>query len=577
MPTLAIVKRVFREHGRPHAKAYAVVLVFMAIVAACTSLSAWVMKDLINAGFVGKENISIYYFPLIISALFLVKGLFSYLQEVGTAKIGARIVADVQRNLYDHLLGMNLSFFQTSSSGELIARMSNGSNAVRDAINLTMVSLGRDLLTVIGLCIVMIWQDPILFMSVIVAAPPVVFILRRLSVLSKSAARQEVQGFASIISLTRETVQGIRMIKSFQLEKLLQGRMLDYTQRVEKQRTNLARLKAAVSPVSEVLSGLAIGAAVLYAAYKARENTENIGTLFSFITALLLAGEPLRRLSRLHVDLATASERISHLYAILDQKRVELASDPRPDLKLSSCDIAFDDVSFSYNPGSPVLRGLDLEIEGGKTTALVGHSGGGKTTILALIQALVLPTKGTIKIDGQSLDGVSLASVRQSIAYLDQDAFLFEGSVEDNIVGSCADRDQSRIFDATKFAGADDFIKAMPQGYQTDLRELASNLSGGQRQRMAIARAFYKNAPILLLDEPTSALDSRTEEHIRQAIFRLASGRTTVIVAHRLSTIREADKICVIDQGRVIEQGTHDELVAKGGAYTKLIRGQDHM
>lgn len=570
--TFDVVRRVLLEYGRAHAVGYAIVISFMVIVALCTSLSAWIMKDLVNAA-LGTDNVqSVLYFPLLVAGLFIIKGCFSYLQQVGVARIGARIVADVQRQLYAHLLRMDMAFFQQRSSGELITRMQNGAGAVREAINLVAVTLGRDLLTVIGLCCVMLFQDPVLFFIVLGLAPIAAFALRQLSATAKHVTKSETSGMATIVSLTRETSQGIRMLKSFQLENILQDRMNAATAQLEARRNKLAQIKAAVAPLSEVMSGFGIAAVVLYGTWITQDDPKNIGSLFSFLTALLLAGEPLRRLSRLHIDLATAAERISLMYAIFDTPPVELDDGVGENLVVRDGDIRLRDVTFDYPTGKRALNGINLDIPGGKVTALVGPSGGGKTTILGLLQAFFRPKSGEITIDGVSLRNISLASVRRNISYLDQEAFLFEGTVEDNIVGSCTIRDRARVINAAQMAGADDFIQRMAEGYDTPVRELATNLSGGQRQRIGMARAFYKNAPILLLDEPTSALDSATEAQIRKAVSTFSQGRTTVVVAHRLSTVKSADLIHFIADGTVLESGTHSELLALGGHYASQLR-----
>lgn len=573
--TYAIIRRVIGDFGRPHLKGYLLAGVLMAIVAGCTSASAWLMKDLVNAAVLTEAGTSVMYYPLLVSGLFIVKGGFSYIQELMITRIGARIVVEVQRSLYDHLLRMNVMFYQTRSSSEIITRMTNGAHAVRDAINLAAVTLGRDLLTVLGLCGVMILQDPVLFAIVLITAPVAGFALRSLSASAKKAARMETGGQRALLSLSRDTVQGIRMVKSFQLEGLLQDKMDTATKAVEAQRNRLARIKSSVGPISEVLSGLAIAAVIFYATMGSQGDPKSVGSFFAFITALLLAGEPLRRLSRLHIDLTTAAERIAMLYEIIDQPQDEPEKDTRSELAVKDGTVTFRDVSFAY-PGTRrgVLRDMSLVFPGGKFTALVGASGGGKTTILALMQGFFTPDKGVIEIDGVSISDVSLVSLRRNISYLDQDAFLFEGTIEDNIIGSSRDRDPDRVSAAGRSSSADAFISAMKDGYRSQLKELSSNLSGGQKQRIAIARAFYKDAPILLLDEPTSALDSETEQQIRQSVRTLAQGRTTVMVAHRLSTVRDADLIYVIAEGRVVEVGNHDELLARNGMYAALLRGQ---
>jgi subfamily B ATP-binding cassette protein MsbA len=418
----------------------------------------------------------------------------------------------------------------------------------------------------------MVAQDPVLFAIVFTTVPLAAFLLRRLSAMAKKATHSEAGSMATVVSLMRETSQGIRMLKSFQLEDLLKKRMALATRDVENRRNKIARVKAAVAPLSEIMSGLAIAAVVFYGSWKSQSDPKSIGNLFSFITALLLAGEPLRRLSRLHIDLATAAQRISMLYDILDTPAVEIEDSSKGEFAPSKGEIVLRNVSFDYPGGKRALNSTNLTIRGGKTTALVGPSGGGKTTILGLLQGFFQPVDGDVMIDDICIRDISLKSLREKISYLDQEAFLFEGTIEDNIVGSCSARDHDRMVHAAKLAGAEAFILRMKDGYQTQLRELANNLSGGQKQRIGMARALYKDAPILLLDEPTSALDSASEQHIRRSLTSLTRGKTTVIVAHRLSTVKNADYIHVISEGTVVESGTHSELMAIGGYYSTQLR-----
>jgi subfamily B ATP-binding cassette protein MsbA len=574
--TLSILRRLLFEHGRSHATGYAIALGFMAVVAACTSLSAWIMKDLVNTAFVDRDRSAMLYFPALVSALFIVKGIFSYFQEITVTRIGGRIVSEVQQRLYDHLLQMDVGFFHRRSSSDLITRITGGAQAARDMINLTAVSLGRDLLTILGLCGVMVAQDPVLFAIVLTTAPFAAMGLKKLAAAAKQAANMETGASGDVLGLTRETSQGIRMLKSFQLEGILKDRMTAATAAVEQQRNALARVKAAVAPLSEVLSGIAIGAVILYATLRSQNDPEMIGRFFSFITALLLAGEPIRRLSRLHIDLAAAGERVRMLYEILDLPPAEPHTKDEPALVVREGAIALNDVCFAYSRDKPVLKGITIAIPAGKITAFVGPSGGGKTTVLGLIQRFYEPSSGTISIDGTPIASVSRESLRRQVSYLDQDAFLFEGTIEDNIVGSSPKRDEIRILEAAQSADADAFIRDLPHGYKTKIRELGANFSGGQRQRIAIARAFYKNAPILLLDEPTSALDSESERQIQASLLKLARSRTTLIVAHRLSTIIGADVIHVVERGNVVESGGHADLIALGGRYARLYQSKPH-
>lgn len=566
--------RLLRDYGRQHIPSYALAFALMAAVAGCTSLSAWLMKDLINTIFVARDAAAMMLFPALVSGLFIAKGLLAYFQEITLGKVGRKIVADLQKRIYSHFLRMDLSYFQLHNSASLITRMNQGAAAARTMVNLAAVSLGRDTLTVLGLCFVMIYQDPLMFVTALAAAPAAALAMRQLGARAKKAARSETNVAGTITGLTRETVQGAKMVKSFQLEDLMRKRMFSAVETAELLANKSTRIKAAVAPLSEAIAGVAIGVVILFGTLRAGTDPEMPGRFFSFITALLLAGEPIRRLSRLRVELAAASVPVTMMYELLDEKETEPETDPRPPLEVKAGEVRFDKVHFAYGEGAEVLRGLDLVLEGGKTTALVGHSGAGKTTIFNLILGLIRPAAGRILIDGTSTADVSLRSLRNHVALLDQEAFLFEGSFEENIKGADAEGGMESVADAARAAGADEFISGSQAGYAGLIGELGSNLSGGQRQRIAVARAFFKNAPILLLDEPTSALDSESEQALHQSIKRLSRGRTTVIIAHRLSTVLHADKIYVISQGRAVECGTHAQLLARNGLYAKYFQTQ---
>jgi ATP-binding cassette subfamily B protein len=336
----------------------------------------------------------------------------------------------------------------------------------------------------------------------------------------------------------------------------------------------MIRTQARVNPMIETLGGFAVAMVVMYAGWRNIQHADAPGQFFAFITALLLASDPARRLSRVQLQLATQAQSVRMLYDLLDTPVTELDEPGKPALVVSSGAVTLRDVTFAYQPGTPVLDDFNLDVSAGKTTALVGTSGGGKTTVFNLLLRFWQPEAGTIAIDGQPIDSVGLVSLRRNIALVSQDAFLFEGTVRDNIRAGMEHATEAEIEAAAKAAHADDFIRKLSRGYDTPVGELGNQISGGQRQRLSIARAFLKNAPIVLLDEATSALDSETEQQIQLAIDRLTAGRTTIVIAHRLSTVLGADRINVIDGGRCVESGTHGELIGRDGIYARLYRLQ---
>lgn len=570
--TFQALKRLLSDHGREYAPRYAVAFLFMSVVAGCTSLSAWMMRDVVNKIFVEQDKVALFWIPLTISGLFVIKGIASYLQEVSLSRIGNRIVAQIQKRMYDHLLKMDVGFYQQYPSSDLITRITHNAQAARTMLHLVAMGLGRDLLTLIGLIIVMISQDPLLSAITLLGGPIAVYFLKRLRERIKKAATSQVMSISTIVGVMRESAQGIRVVKSFQLEPVLRHRMDEGIKAVEKLSNKIAAVQARVDPLMETLGGMAVAAAVIYAGWRNLTFGDTPGQFFAFVTALLMASDPARRLSKLQLQLTTAAVGVKMMYELLDKPAAEVDADNRPDLAVSQGEVRFEDVVFSYDSNTPVLRGLNLVAPAGRTTALVGLSGAGKTTVFNLLQRFWEPAAGVIRIDGQPISEVSVASLRSQIALVSQDVFLFEGTIRDNIAAGRKDATEEEIIAAAKAAQADEFIRSLPHGYDTQVGELGSQISGGQRQRISLARAFLKNAPIILLDEPTSALDSETEQSIQEALQELTRGRTTIVIAHRLSTVANADVIHVMDKGQVIESGRHRELIERGGLYAKLYR-----
>ncbi len=572
--TLKVLHRLLSEHGRTYAPRYAVAFMFMGLVAGATSLSAWMMKDVVNKIFVDQDQAALFWIPLAISGLFIIKGLAAYLQEVSLSRIGNRIVAEIQKRMYDHMLKMGIGFYQRYPSNELITRMTHNARAARDMLNQIAVGLGRDLLTLIGLILVMISQDPILAAICLIGGPVAAVVLKQLSKRVQKAAHSEFSGTSTIVGTMRESAQGIRIVKSFQLEHLLRRRMNRGVESVERLANKIVAVKALVNPLIETIGGLAVAAAVVYAGWRNVSYGDTPGQFFAFITALLMAADPARRLSKLQLQLATSAVGVRMMYELLDKPAAEVEDDHRPDLLASAGEVRFESVSFSYDRDSPVLKGLDLLAPAGQTTALVGLSGAGKTTVFNLLQRFWEPARGVIRIDGQPIAQVKIASLRQQIALVSQDVFLFEGTIRENIAAGRDDASEEDVVAAARAAQADEFIRLLPKGYDTQVGELGSQISGGQRQRISLARAFLKDAPIILLDEPTSALDSETEQSIQEALRELTRGRTTIVIAHRLATVANADLIHVLDKGKVVESGRHRELIERGGLYARLYQIQ---
>jgi ATP-binding cassette, subfamily B, bacterial MsbA len=570
----ALIRRLFSEQGLHHWKRYLLVLGMMAIAAACTALSAYLIGEVVNQAYINRDFSAIVLLGLVTIVLFTVKGAATYGQNVMLSRIGYRIIAENQRRMFTKLMHESLGYFANRHSSEFLSRLTFGANSATQVLNLLITAVGRDLLSLLALVTVMVIQDPMLSLVTLVVAPPAMLVLRTLIRRIRTIARNQFTGGTLIMETMQEALQGIRIVKAFTLEEQMQARLDAHIAEVEKESNKLARVGNRASPLMETLGGIAIALALIYGGYRVIETGAAPGQFFSFITAFLLAYEPAKRLARLNLDLNSGLVGVRILFEVLDSPATEPSEIGKPDLKLQNGRIEFDKVSFEYRPGEPVIRDLSFVAEPGQVTALVGPSGGGKSTILNLILRFFETSAGSILIDGQNIGAVSRQSLRQQIAYVGQDVFLFRGTIRDNIAFGRPDATQDEIVAAAQAACAHDFIMAFPRGYDTPVGEHGLQISGGQRQRIAVARALIKDSPIILLDEATAALDSESERAVQQAIEHLCQGRTTLVIAHRLHTVTQADRIFVVEDGAIAESGRHEDLLRKGGRYASFYRLQ---
>jgi ATP-binding cassette subfamily B protein len=569
-----LIRRLVLEQGATYWRRYLTAFVLMAIAAGATSLSAYILGQAVNQAYIAKNVPGIALCSAAIVVLFLVKGLSTYGQTLILSKIGNAILADNQRRLFAKLMSESVGFFSERHSSEFLARLTAGANSVTQVLNLLVNAIGRDLLLLIGLLIVMLIQDPIMSMLAFLVTPAAVLFLRKLVKRIRGLAHTQFTGTAGILETMQEALQGIRTVKAFTLEEIMRARINESVSAVERNANKMARVSNRSSPLMETLGGFAVAGGLLYGGYSVVALGSTPGQFISFLTAFLMVTEPAKRLARLNIELNSNLVGARMLLEIIDSPATESSDDDKPALKLSEALIELRDVSFAYRTGEPVLNRMSFVAEPGRMTALVGPSGGGKSTVLALLLRLYELSQGEILIDGQSISDVSRRSLRQQTAYVGQDVYLFRDSVRANIAFGKPGATEAEIIEAAKAACAHDFIMNFPLGYDTPVGEHGTQLSGGQRQRIAVARALIKNAPIILLDEATAALDSESEKQVQEAIEHLCQNRTTIVIAHRLHTIMHADTIFVVEAGEIVEHGRHDELLRLGGRYASFFRLQ---
>ena len=569
-----LIARLMRDQGSKHVWAYVAAFVLMGITAVATTLSAYMMKFIVDRIFVDRNIMAMYAIGGAIAAIYVAKGFATYGQQVILSRIANKIIADSQIRIFEKMLAMDVSFYNHRHSTEFLARQAFVSQSAGNALNTLVTAFGRDVLTTLGLTFAMFHQDAALALIAIMIMPLAIVGVRRLGNRAKRVMTTEFQGFTAILESLQETAQGIKVVKSFTLEPFMRERQVSAIRSFETAANRLSRVQSRSSPLMETLAGVAVALVVVYGGYRVIYHGEQPGNFFAFLTAMLLATEPAKRVARLHVDISSSLIGVDFLYKFLDEETPEAEPADMPELKISAGRVEFDNVLFSYRVGELVLDNLSLVAEPGETTALVGRSGGGKTTAMSMILRFYEPLEGRILIDGQDISAFSRRSLRSQIAYVGQDTFLFKGSVRDNIrFGRPGARDEE-IVAAAKAAFAHDFIMSFEGGYDSPVGEQGVQLSGGQRQRISIARAFLKDAPLILLDEATSALDTESERAVQEALKTLCAGRTTIVIAHRLSTVASAERICVIEGGRVIESGRQDELLAREGVYALLHKTQ---
>ena len=567
------VVRLWREWIAPRWRMLALVLFFITLVAGATGLYPVLIKQAYEA-FEARDRTAILYAPLFVIGVTAIKGFSLYAQSVLTNRMVTRIEADMQAKLYGAMIDSDLARIQRDSPAALTQRFTTDFAFIKEALTRLSTVFLRDVATIIALVAAMLWIDPFLTLAAAVVVPfaaiPVQRIGRKLRRVS-TATQEEIGATAAMVS---ESLSGARVAKLFGLEPYLKGRATKAFDDVRELKMKAANARARLDPLLEVGGGIAVALVLVVIGLRIVEGQTSVGDFTGFVTALLLAAQPIRAIGNLNAIVQEAVAALVRYYAVIDERpTLTDRADARP-LAISGGEVAFRDVRFRYRDDAAALEGVSFVAPAGRTTALVGRSGSGKSTLLALVTRLYDVSQGEVAIDGQDVRSVTRTSLLANVAVVSQDVVLFDDSVAANIAFGRPGASQGEIEAAAKAAAAHDFIARLPEGYATRVGHGGSRLSGGERQRVSLARAILKDAPILLLDEATSALDAEAEAAVQAALATLMRGRTTLVIAHRLSTVRDADVIVVMDQGRVAEIGSHEDLVAGGAIYAKLSRLQ---
>lgn len=573
--TRGLLKRILAEWVLPLRGRLLATFVLMVGLAAVTGCYPRLIKYAFDVLPKGEIDVLYLIAGLIVLAT-CTRAVLLYLTTVSSNRIVLRITTNMQNRAIAHLVEADFAQLTRGAPGELISRLTNDVAQIQTAMQAALTTAVRDALTIAALVAYMVWSDPILSVVVLgvypIAIMPIMGVGKRL----KRVARRTQEELGQMLSLLSEQLGSARLIKTFRLESYATKRMVQSFEQIYSLRMKAVKSRARLDPMLEALGGFAVAGVISLATWRIASGISTIGDFMAFVTALVLAAQPTRGLGNLSVRIQEGLAAAERLYALLDEKPAVVdRPDARP-LAVRSSEIRFEGVRFGYagSDEATAVHDFDLSVPGGSTVALVGRSGAGKSTLVNLVPRLFDVDGGRILIDGQDVRDVTLASLRGAIAMVSQDVTLFDDTIRANIALGRLDASEDDIVAAAKAAAAHEFILEQPDGYDTMIGDRGMRLSGGQRQRIALARAILKDAPILLLDEATSALDGHSERLVQEALARFTKGRTTLVIAHRLSTVQNADLICVMHEGRLVESGSHAELLSRGGAYARLARTQ---
>ncbi len=568
--TFYLGKRITKEYVIPHYKTFLISVALMLVIAGTTSFHAWLIKPALDSVFVDKNKNALLYIPIIVLLVTVVKGFATYFQLLTMNVLSMRIMSDMRVRLYSHLIKSDISKLHSKSSGDMMASVLNDIGGVVGVISSVVNGFVKQFFTLGSLIIVMFYQSLelslVAFIGFPLAAYPIYKLGKKLRGLSFK--NQEIAGkFNSQMS---DTLQYSKLVKAYHCEDFEVRRMSVIIESIFKMGKKISRISLVASPFVESLAGIGVAGVIWYGGHQVITGQTTPGAFFSFFAAMMMAYRPLKSISSMNSGIQMGLAAATRLYTTFDEKQTVIDKPNAVTLTEIKGDIEFENVKFGYVEEKFALNNVTFRVPAGKTVALVGHSGGGKSTIMSMILRFYDPQFGSIKLDGHDIRDLTIKSVRSAMSVVNQEVMLFDDTILENIRYGKEDATEEEIISAAKMAEADCFIQELPEKYHARVGQNGIRLSGGQRQRIAIARAILYNAPILLLDEATSSLDPISEKLIKDALAKLMKGRTSLVIAHRLSTVIHASKIIVISNGEVVEEGTHQELLEKNGAYANL-------
>ena len=554
----------------PYRRWLIIAMICMVMVSLLTASQAYILKPLVNEIFLNRNHFMLMVLPPALILLFFFKGIFDYSYKYLLQKVGQSVIRDLRNKLYGHIQSQSLSFFHKTPTGELISRIISDVTLIQGAVSNVLVGILKDTTTAIALIGVIVYLNWRLALISMVLFPIIVYPIVTFGRKHRKLSIKNQQTTAQVSNILYETITGNRIVKAFCMEKYEKDRfaaMLDDLFRIIMRDT---RIKAVSHPLMEFFAGIGIALVLWYGGNQVLNDVSTPGDFFSFMAALIMVYEPLKGISKINSTLQQGIAATDRVFDILDIETDVAEKKEAVELSPIKESIGFANVSFQYEENTKVLKDINLQVRSGEILALVGSSGGGKSSLVNLIPRFFDVSSGAITIDNTDIRDVTLKSLRAQIGIVTQQTILFNDTVRNNIAYGSPDADQKDIVEAARAAHALGFIEQLPEGFDTVIGESGAKLSGGERQRVSIARAILKNAPILILDEATSSLDTESEREVQQALENLMRNRTTMVIAHRLSTIRNADRIIVIQDGRTVEEGTHDTLLLQGGVYTML-------